>query len=65
MMSKSQSDSKQSDDSKKFLKSVRKVIRCGLQSLPPVQDFAETAADTWEQLGPPPKVLFDKLPPEP
>jgi hypothetical protein len=41
----------------------RDLISYGLPALPPVPDY-EAAAKAWISLGPPPEVLYDKLPKE-
>ena len=46
---------------------MRQAIRLGLpwvrRGLTVEEDFAEAAADTWEKIGPPPTILYDKLEP--
>jgi len=44
---------------------MRKAIKLGLpqirEGVPKESDLAETAAETWEKLGPAPTVLYDEL----
>ena len=45
---------------------MRQAIKLGLpkvqQGLSAEEDFAEAGAETWEKLGPPPGIVWDKLP---
>jgi Ribbon-helix-helix protein, copG family len=44
---------------------MRQAIKFGVprvrRSLSREEDFAEAAADSWEQIGPAPTILYDKL----
>jgi len=42
----------------------RHLITYGLPALPPVPETYEALQEVWDQLGPPPEILYDKLPPE-
>ena len=46
---------------KKLSELFREIIGCGLRALPPMQDTSPMVADTWERLGPPPEIDYDKL----
>ena len=39
---------------------LRDVIAIGLEALPPIESES-LIADTWEKLGPPPEIDYDKL----
>ena len=43
---------------------IRGLINYGLPALPPVPESYEASQEVWDNLGPPPKVLYDKLPKE-
>lgn len=40
----------------------RDLITYGLPALPPIPDSYETLQEVWDNLGPAPEVLYDKLP---
>lgn len=40
----------------------RDLITYGLPALPPVPETYETLQEVWDSLGPPPEILYDKLP---
>jgi hypothetical protein len=40
----------------------RDLITYGLPALPPVPETYEALQEVWDRLGPPPEILYDKLP---
>ena len=42
----------------------RDLITYGLPALPPIPETYEALQQVWDDLGPPPEILYDKLPPE-
>jgi hypothetical protein len=42
----------------------RDLITYGLPALPPIPETYEALQEVWDHLGPPPEVLYDKLPPD-
>ncbi len=42
----------------------RDLITYGLPALPPVPESYESLQEVWDNLGPPPEILYDKLPDE-
>lgn len=42
----------------------RDLIAYGLPALPPVPETYEALQEVWDNLGPPPEILYDKLPQE-
>ena len=42
----------------------RDLITYGLPALPPIPETYEALQEVWDNLGPPPEILYDKLPPE-
>jgi len=42
----------------------RELIIYGLPALPPVPQTYEALQEVWDDLGPPPEILYDKLPQE-
>ena len=42
----------------------RDLITYGLPALPPIPETYEALQEVWDDLGPPPEILYDKLSPE-
>ena len=42
----------------------RDLITYGLPALPPIPETYEALQEVWDNLGPPPEILYDKLPRE-
>ena len=42
----------------------RDLITYGLPALPPIPENYEALQEVWDNLGPPPEILYDKLPQE-
>jgi len=42
----------------------RDLITYGLPALPPIPETYEALQEVWDSLGPPPEILYDKLPRE-
>ena len=42
----------------------RDLITYGLPALPPIPETYEALQEVWDNLGPPPEILYDKLPQE-
>jgi hypothetical protein len=42
----------------------RDLITYGLPALPPIPETYEVLQEVWDNLGPPPEILYDKLPQE-
>lgn len=42
----------------------RDLIVYGLPALPPIPENYEALQEVWDNLGPPPEILYEKLPPE-
>ena len=42
----------------------RDLITYGLPALPPIPETYEALQEVWDNLGPPPEILYEKLPPE-
>ena len=42
----------------------RDLITYGLPALPPIPQTSEALQEVWDNLGPPPEILYDKLPQE-
>ncbi len=42
----------------------RDLITYGLPALPPIPEPYEAVQEAWANLGPPPTILYDRLPPE-
>ena len=42
----------------------RDLITYGLPALPSIPENYEALREVWDNLGPPPEILYDKLPPE-
>ena len=45
-------------------KKLHDLITYGLPALPPIPETYEALQEVWDNLGPPPEILYDKLPQE-